>query len=493
MLFNSFNFLTFFVLVTTAYFLLPHRWRWVLLLAASCYFYMAFVPLFILILFFTITVDYIAGIAIEESEGKRRKLFLTLSILANIGVLFVFKYFNFFNQNIAELANFLNWNYSLESLSLILPIGLSFHVFQSLAYTIEVYRGNQKAERHLGIFALYVMFYPQLVAGPIERPQNLLHQFKENHYFDFSRIGRGLELMLYGYFKKLVIADNLAIYVNAAYSNPAEYSGLSIAIATVFFAFQIYCDFSGYSDIALGAAEVMGIRMMTNFRRPYFSRTIAEFWRSWHISLSTWFKDYVYVSLGGNHGSHLRVARNLMITFVLSGLWHGANWTYVVWGALNGMYLIIGKLTYSFRERLFATQSLVLTNVRKFGATLFTFILICIAWVFFRAETISDALLMIKKMFTDWQNISTRMTSPDFISQEIFLNFAPYDFYWCVAGITILLIAEFCALKEYDVQLFTNERPFLKWTIKWLILSTEILLIIVLTKSTAQQFIYFQF
>ena len=222
MLFNSFNFLTFFVLVTTAYFLLPHRWRWVLLLAASCYFYMAFVPLFILILFLTITIDYIAGIAIEESEGRRKKSFLILSILANIGVLFIFKYFNFFNQNITELAQFLNWNYSLESLSIILPIGLSFHTFQSLAYTIEVYRKKQKAERHLGIFALYVLFYPQLVAGPIERPQNLLHQFREYHSFNLSRIGRGLELMLYGYFKKLVIADNLAIYVNAVYNNPGE-------------------------------------------------------------------------------------------------------------------------------------------------------------------------------------------------------------------------------------------------------------------------------
>ena len=279
MLFNSLNFLIFFPVVTTIYFILPHKFRWLLLLLASCYFYMSFVPVFILILAFTITVDYFAGMYIEAAVGKRKKQLLIASIIANVGVLFIFKYFNFANQNIAELAHFLDWNYTLEGLSLILPIGLSFHTFQSLSYTIEVYRGRQKAERKFGIFALYVMFYPQLVAGPIERPQNLLHQFYIKHELDWQRIGSGLELMLYGFFKKLFIADNLAPFVNQVYDHPADYNAISFIIATVFFAFQIYCDFSGYSDIAIGAARVMGIRLMQNFRQPYFSQSVGEFWR----------------------------------------------------------------------------------------------------------------------------------------------------------------------------------------------------------------------
>src|SRR5678815_1064118 len=219
-------------------------------------------------------------------------------------------------------------------LKIILPIGLSFHTFQAMSYTIEVYRGNQKAERNFGIYALYVMFYPQLVAGPIERPQNLLHQFYENHKFDYERVVNGLKLILWGFFKKLVIADRLALYVGAVYNNPTHHTGLSFIMATIFFAFQIYCDFSGYSDIAIGAAKVMGFKLMTNFNRPYFARSISEFWKRWHISLSTWFKDYLYISLGGNRVSVPRWYFNLFIVFLVSGLWHGANWTYIIWGCL---------------------------------------------------------------------------------------------------------------------------------------------------------------
>lgn len=289
MLFNSLHFLCFFVIVTTFYFVLPHRYRWFNLLIASCYFYMAFVPAYILILGGTIIVDYVAGIYIEKSTGYRRKFLLMSSLVANIGVLAVFKYYNFLNQNLSLLLQSVGWSNSLPYLSMLLPIGLSFHTFQAMSYTIEVYRGNQRAERHLGIYALYVLFYPQLVAGPIERPQHILHQFYEKHTFDYVNVTNGLKRMAWGLFKKVVIADRLAMAVNTVYDNPTAFVGMPLIVATVCFAFQIYCDFSGYSDIAIGAAQVMGFRLMKNFDRPYFSTSISEFWRRWHISLSTWF------------------------------------------------------------------------------------------------------------------------------------------------------------------------------------------------------------
>ena len=340
MLFNSLGFLIFFPCVTLLYFLLPHKFRWLHLLIASCIFYMAFIPVYIFILFFTIIIDYIAGIMIENSIGKNRKLFLTLSIVANVGVLAFFKYYNFFITNVNALFHSLNIAPgNIPLLSIILPIGLSFHTFQAMSYTIEVYRGNQKAERHFGIYSLYVMFYPQLVAGPIERPQNLLHQFKEEHKFDANNLLDGLRLMLWGFFKKVVIADRVAQYTNTVFNHPYEYHYLNLIIAVLFFSIQIYCDFSGYSDIAIGAAKTMGFDLMINFNRPYFSKNIQEFWRKWHISLSTWFRDYLYILLGGNRKGIKRLYFNVAVVFLLSGFWHGANWTYLVWGGLHTIFI----------------------------------------------------------------------------------------------------------------------------------------------------------
>ena len=276
MLFNSFHFVFFFIIVTSVYFILPHKGRWMLLLTASCYFYMVFLPVYILILGFTIVVDYFAGIWLEESKGKIRKYFLIASLIANIGVLAVFKYYNFLNDNLSLLLNSIGYANDIPHLGILLPIGLSFHTFQAMSYTIEVYRGHQKAERHFGIYSLYVMFYPQLVTGPIERPQNLIHQFYEKHYFEYERIIEGLKLILWGLFMKLVIADRLAIYVNAVYNNVDQHSGKTLTLASVIFAFQIYCDFAGYSNIAIGAARVMGCKLMTNFNRPYFSRMLLR-------------------------------------------------------------------------------------------------------------------------------------------------------------------------------------------------------------------------
>lgn len=403
MLFNSAAFLIFFPVVTTAYFLLPHRFRWMLLLAASCYFYMAFIPKYILILAVTITVDYFAGLGLERFEGQKKRWILIASILTNVGMLAFFKYFNFANENLAALANFIGWNYPIQSLSILLPIGLSFHTFQSLSYTIEVYRGHQKAERHFGYLALYVMYYPQLVAGPIERPQNILHQLHEEHHFDYPRVTEGLKRMAWGMFKKVVVADRMVRFVNPVYGDPTSYDGPALVLATLAFAIQIYCDFSGYSDIALGSAQVMGVKLMKNFDHPYFARSISEFWRRWHISLSTWFRDYVYIPLGGNRVSKPRWAFNLLLTFLISGLWHGANWTFIIWGALHGIYFILSTLTEPIWGRLSAITRLdQLPRLKSAFAMLTTLSLVTFSWIFFRAESLGEALYIARHLVSGW-------------------------------------------------------------------------------------------
>jgi D-alanyl-lipoteichoic acid acyltransferase DltB (MBOAT superfamily) len=476
MLFNSLQFCIFFILVTALYFLIPHKFRWLLLLAASCYFYMVFVPVYILILGFTIVVDYFAGIYIEKSQGRKRKLFLTASLIANIGVLAVFKYYNFINHNITALLHGFNWTNPIPYLSILLPVGLSFHTFQAMSYTIEVYRGNQPAERNFGIYSLYVMFYPQLVAGPIERPQNLLHQFYEKHSFDYQRVSDGLKMMLWGLFKKLVIADRLAIYVNSVYGHPDRHTGISLLVATIFFSFQIYCDFSAYSEIAIGAAKVMGFKLMTNFNRPYFSKSIAEFWKRWHISLSTWFKDYLYISLGGNKVSIPRWYFNLFFVFLVSGLWHGANWTFIIWGALNGFYLVAALLTKPLTDKIVkATGLSKAPGLNNFFQILFTFLLTSFAWIFFRANTVSDAFLIIKKI--------AAFKGPLFLENASILIY-------CLFGILFLLAAEF--KKEYykdSFSLLNNQNRL----VRHLAYATLILLILVIGVFDGGQFIYFQF
>jgi alginate O-acetyltransferase complex protein AlgI len=448
----------------------------VLLLAASCYFYMAFVPIYILILGFTIVVDYFAGIFIENSEGRKRKLFLIFSLIANIGILAVFKYYNFINENFSMLLKGFGVNNPIPYLSILLPIGLSFHTFQAMSYTIEVYRGNQKAERHFGIYSLYVMFYPQLVAGPIERPQNLLHQFREKHLPDYKNFTDGLNMMIWGLFKKLVIADRLSIYVNAAYNNADNHNGYTLMLATIFFSIQIYCDFSGYSDIAIGAARVMGFKLMTNFNRPYFSTTISEFWKRWHISLSTWFKDYLYISLGGSQVSVPRWYFNLFFVFLVSGFWHGANWTFIVWGALNGFYLVFALITKKIRVKI--SQRIALKkypSVNLFTQIFTTYILTCFAWIFFRANNINDAFLIIKKIFSPAGTIYSESAS-----------MLVYSF----TAIIFLFLVEF--KKEYFNNLFSisgNDN----WLVRKLYYIFLIVVILLIGVFDGGQFIYFQF
>lgn len=476
MLFNSIQFILFFIIVTGLYFVLPYKSRWSLLLVSSCYFYMAFVPVYILILGFTIIIDYFAGIWIENSSGPNRKILLTASLVSNIGVLAFFKYFNFINENLTYLLQSLGFSNPVPFLSILLPIGLSFHTFQAMSYTIEVFRGHQKAERHFGIYSLYVMFYPQLVAGPIERPQNLLHQFREEHDFEYTRIVEGLKLMLWGFFKKLVIADRLAIYVNAVYNNPTEHSGTTLILATIFFAFQVYCDFSGYSDIAIGAARVMGFKLMDNFKRPFFSLSISDFWRRWHISLSTWFRDYLYISMGGSRVSVSRRYFNLFFVFLICGLWHGADWNYVAWGAITGFYIVFAIITQNLRKRINKLIGIEkLPKLNYFFQVVITFLLFCFSLIFFRANNLSESFIIIQKIFTSG--------GPLFYDTISILG---YSF----MGILLLLLIE---IKQEFYQgrfsFFNNKN----WVVRYASYSFILVLIVLFGVFDGGQFIYFQF
>ena len=481
MLFNSIEFIIFFPVVTLLYFLLPHRFRWLHLLAASCVFYMFFVPIYILILAFTITVDYFAGILIENAQGKNRKFFLVLSLVANIGVLAFFKYYNFFTENLNQATQFLNIEYALPVLSILLPVGLSFHTFQAMSYTIEVYRGRQKAEKHIGIYALYVMFFPQLVAGPIERPQNLLPQFYEIHDFNTERVSNGLKLILWGMFKKVVVADNLAVYVDTVYNNPQAWDGLNLIIAAIFFSFQVYCDFSGYSDIAIGAAEVLGFKLMTNFNRPFHAKSISELWQRWHISLTTWFKDYLYIPLGGNRGSKGSWYFNIMFVFFISGIWHGAAWTYIIWGFLNGFFILFSIWTVTLRKHF--TKLIGLTRFplfHRFVKTLCTVGLFTYSLIFFRANSMLDVLYIHKV-------IVLAITKPSTISGNSPVS--SYQFIVCIGAIVFLELIHYTQSKR-DMRESWASKPI--W-IRWAIYYAFILAIFFFGEFSNRQFVYFQF
>lgn len=497
MLFNSFSFLIFFPTVLFGYWLLPQRARPLLLLVASCYFYMAFVPAYILILLYLIALDYTLARLMERSQGKERKFYFLISILSTIAVLVIFKYFNFFNANIGALSSFLGWHYGLGALSLILPIGLSFHTFQSLAYVIEVYRGNYPAERNFLTYALYVMYFPQLVAGPIERPARLLPQLKAVHVFDWTAFTNGLQRMGLGFFKKMVVADNLAIYINHVYAHPHDASGFALLAATLFFAIQIYYDFSGYSDIAIGAAQTMGITLVENFKTPYFAASLKEFWSRWHISLSSWFRDYLYIPLGGNRGTEYQWTRNILITFLVSGLWHGANWTYVIWGLIHGTFLIVEQW---FQKVAISSHALItglvraLTRAGALGVVLF-------AWIFFRANTLSDAWYIVTntlpRAFHEFMSLITGNASESLghslwvhlFEPLTLMNLGQKQELLIVGGIAVFLGIEYMESRFGVLNFVRGRHPAVRWIV-WLCL---VLLITNLGATNEVPFIYFQF
>ena len=482
MLFNSLQFLFFFIVVTILYYALPYRWRWKMLLVASCVFYMAFIPAYIFILLTTILIDYYMGIVIARSTGRKRLVCLQISIVSTCLVLFVFKYCAFFGMTVRELQGLLGVAQTFPITHIILPIGLSFHTFQSLSYVVEVYRGKQEPERNFGIYSLYVMFYPQLVAGPIERPQNLLHQFHEDHRFELSNLAIGLRMMLWGLFQKMVIADRSAVYVNNVYNLWNRESGLALLFATLLFAVQIYADFAGYSNIAIGCARVMGFKLMTNFNHPYFARSYGEFWKRWHISLSTWFRDYVYIPLGGNRVGTARLYFNLFVTFAISGLWHGANWTFVIWGALNGVFLIV---EHAFAGIGWHYPANLAGRVLRRGVVIAG---ICFAWIFFRAQSLHAALYIIARIATD--TTLTRQSIATAVSQ-----FAGDISSVAVCAITLLLIAIMFALEYGKEYIFPNAQQVYLASLKYQFASTVLLfqLIMLFGILRASAFVYFQF
>jgi D-alanyl-lipoteichoic acid acyltransferase DltB (MBOAT superfamily) len=481
-LFNSIKFLFFFPIVVTLYFALPYRLRWMLLLAASCYFYMCWKAEYILLLFCSTSIDYWAALQMSHTAvPAHRKRYLLLSLFSNLGILFAFKYFNLFNETARALFNQFNLFYGVPAFELLLPVGISFYTFHALSYTIDVYHGIRQPEKHLGMFMLYVTFFPQLVAGPISRAHTMLPELYKKYDFDAQRVVSGLQLMAWGFFKKMVIADRLAVVVDTVYADPTQFSGPALVVATYFFAFQIYCDFSGYTDIAIGASRVMGYRLMTNFRQPYLSLSIGEFWQRWHISLSTWFRDYLYIPLGGNRTTRGRWYRNLLIVFVVSGLWHGANWTFVIWGALHWLYLVGSLWTKGLRTKL--RQAIGLHQGPLFDKALkvfVTFHLVCFAWIFFRASSMTDALYIVSHLFV----------LPD-SGQGFGIPIGSlYELEIAVSAILIMELVELFQNHGYSINQFIMQRGL--WT-RWAAYYGITFSILLFGKFGSTEFIYFQF
>ncbi len=503
MLFNSWQFVLFFPIVTLLYFVLPFRFRTILLLLAGAVFYMVFIPRYIFILITLIIIDYFAGILIAKSKKTKRGLFLTISLISNLGFLGFFKYFNFFSANLNALFNWLGVGYATPLLEIILPIGLSFHTFQAMAYTIEVYRGKIKPEKKILTYALYVVFYPQLVAGPIERPQNLLPQIKVRHSFNYDNAVSGLRLMAWGLFKKMFIADRLAVAVNYIYNQPTLFHGPVLFMATFYFAVQIYCDFSAYSDIAIGAARVMGIKLMVNFRHPYLAKDIGDFWQRWHISLSSWFRDYVYIPIGGSRYGINRFIIAILAVFLLSGLWHGANWTFIIWGALHASYYLLGR--FISRPMVLLENILSGLGLKIFSAIkiLTTFVIVTYAWIFFRANNLFDARYIALDIFRGWggyfryfwESLPLVLSGQanKLLLYQLYLplkmDMPELEFMMLVIGLLILLVFEYLDRRDNFWERFSR----LPLTARWFVYIVIVLLIINFGAMKPSKFIYFQF
>lgn len=490
MSFASIRFLIFFPCVFFLYYAVPFRFRKYLLLAASYYFYMCWKPEFIVLIILSTAIDYFCGLGIEKHRGKghRAKIFLWVSMCMNLGLLFFFKYLNFFGETLTALCKAVSIPFSVPALNIILPVGISFYTFQTMSYTIDVYRGKLEAEHDFITFALFVSFFPQLVAGPIEKAKNLLPQLKKEHPFSYENAAYGAKLMVWGFFKKLVIADRLAmLYIDPVYTNLSAYTGGALVVATAAFAFQIYCDFGGYSDIARGCAKMMGIDLMVNFKAPYlFSKSISEYWRRNHISLSEWFRDYVYISLGGNRKGPWKKALFITITYFLSGLWHGAGWTFVIWGLLQAVYLNIeGLLGIGKRDVEADPKNRFLSFCKNSFSRLVTYILCCFSLIFFRAATMDDALYVILHCL---DGISSPLTYAK--TAYTSLNVAGVFLAMTVLSMLILFAFDIVNEKHDTIQVISSYPAFLRWPIY---ISFVVLLLLLIQKEGSAPFIYFQF
>ena len=498
MLFNSYNFLLFFPAVTLLYFMIPQKYSKPYLLAAGYVFYMCWNPRYLLLMAASTVITYAAGISagkkIPGKTGKTGKTpvkpELIVGLASNLGLLFFFKYYAFAVGNVNVLLDKLNLSLSAPAFDILLPIGISFYTFKALSYLFDVCQGKIAAERNFLNFALYVSFFPQLLAGPIDRAGDLMPQFDEKHPFKFQRVKNGLLRMLWGYFQKMVIADKIAVIVGTVYDNPAESTSPQLIIATFLYAFQILCDFSGYSDMAIGCATVLGFRSAENFRHPYLAASIADFWRRWHITLSSWLRDYVYIPLGGGRVSKLKKYRNILLTFLVSGLWHGADWTCVFWGALHGGYQIAGDLTKGWRDRFYSLAKINPAGAfRKSVGAAVTFLLADIAWIFFRADSLGSAFIIIKKM------LSAFPASLLLAKSTYDLGLPKVDF---AALLLALAVFAFVGIREHK-----RETPWLKslsgrplpirWAVYYALIFAVLIFGVYGPRSNPADFIYFQF
>ncbi len=495
MLFNSLEFLVFLPIVFVVFWATPARWRWIPLLIASYYFYMYWSPRLIFLILFTTVVSYACGILLERA-GKKvalRRLILAVTMVSCLGVLVFFKYFNFLYESFFDVVSLFGGGSPKGFFSIILPVGISFYTFQTMSYVVDVYREKIPAERHLGYFALFVTFFPQLVAGPIERPDNLLPQLKTPHKIKDVDYRGAFRLMLVGFFKKIAIADAIGIAVNATYNNVAEANGLSALISVLLFSAQIYCDFAGYSDIAVGCAKLFGINLMENFRTPYASHSIKEFWNRWHISLSSWLRDYIYFPIGGSRVHLARWVFNITLVFFVSGLWHGASYNFIIWGLLHAFFQIIGKFTLGARNRFWTKlgkdpEGRLVSRLRNLG----TFVLVTLAWIFFRANTPSDALAIFQKIFTDWS-----FSAEYFHSTQSLLSLSLTTVLYGAFALLMMLFLE--KLKYPELPFVTDKcsartRSVLRFLCYLAMLWAIIAVWVVLQESnTGSSFIYFQF
>lgn len=499
MLFNSYQFLLFFPIVILVYFVMPKRFRYIWLLLASYYFYMGWNAKYVLLLFASTTITYISGILMDMIKKRERisdkrkevlkKTVVGVSFSVNLAILFFFKYFDFAVVNFNRILGFMHIELLNPQFDVLLPVGISFYIFQALSYTMDVYRNEIEAEKNFLRYALFVSFFPQLVAGPIERSKNLLQQLREKHEFDFRKMTEGFLLMVWGFFLKLVIADRIAIFVDTVYNSEVMYDGIYFFIASMLFAIQIYCDFAGYSTIAVGTAMIMGYRLMENFECPYFAVTVSEFWRRWHISLSSWFRDYLYIPLGGNRKGKLRKYINTMIVFLVSGLWHGASWSYVIWGGLNGFYQVMGSVCSPIKK-CFARKFPRID--KSFGMKLMrimiTFVLVDITWIFFRAENLKQAKSVLFRILD--------MNNPELLANGSFFDMGlnRQNFVILLIAVIVLFLVDLAKYRGIRVrEVILNCNIFCRWGILLLLIMSILIFGIWGSGYQETNFIYFQF
>ena len=498
MLFNSVGFLIFFPIVLLVYYAIPQRIRYLWLLAASYYFYMCWNAKYALLILTSTVITYTSGLLLEKVKRlqvdelrkvRYKKSVVALSFVSNMGILCYFKYVNFFLFNLSRVFALIHLELSVPAVDVMLPVGISFYTFQALSYTVDVYRNEIYAEKNFFRYALFVSFFPQLVAGPIERSKNLLRQLAMPKKFDYDMAREGFLLMLWGFFLKLVIADRIAVFVDAVYGDYTKYGGYYLIVATVLFAIQIYCDFSGYSTIAMGAARFLGIRMTENFNAPYLSLSVGEFWRNWHISLTSWFKDYLYIPLGGSRKGKWRKYFNKMTVFLVSGLWHGAQFTYIAWGGLNGLYQIIGEALQPVRDRAVSRLGLHRESIGHKAARVFiTFVLVDFSWIFFRAQSMNDAFHIIGSIF----GADNPWIIPDGSLYECGLDVR--NFRLLAVCIAVLLFADLMKRRGVKVREVILEQD--GW-FRWIFIAVSVCFVLLFGKYgkrlDSAAFIYFQF